>query len=263
MFQKTTLKNGLRLITANIEGTEAITALVLFKVGSRYETKSENGISHFIEHMMFKGTKKRPNTLALSKDLDRVGAEYNAFTSRDYTGYYVKVDAEKLELALDVLSDMLLNSKFEEGELEKEKGVISEEIRMYEDNPMMFIDDLFEENLFGSDHPLGRSIAGTVKGINGFSRKKMIDYREKYYTPNNTVLVLTGNLKNKKINELTEKYFGENGKKAKPVFEKFVYPEKNKSKKKKKKKKRNEQNLIGVGVPPFFFFRPPIFAPQC
>ena len=122
MFQKTTLKNGLRLITANIEGTEAITALVLFKVGSRYETKSENGISHFIEHMMFKGTKKRPNTLALSKDLDRVGAEYNAFTSRDYTGYYVKVDAEKLELALDVLSDMLLNSKFEEGELEKEKG---------------------------------------------------------------------------------------------------------------------------------------------
>src|SRR3989339_1273918 len=90
MFQKTTLKNGLRLITANIEGTEAITALVLFKVGSRYETKSENGISHFIEHMMFKGTKKRPNTLALSKDLDRVGAEYNAFPSRDYTGYYVK-----------------------------------------------------------------------------------------------------------------------------------------------------------------------------
>ncbi|OGF20538.1 hypothetical protein A2316_00295 [Candidatus Falkowbacteria bacterium RIFOXYB2_FULL_38_15] len=260
MFQKTTLKNGLRLITANIEGTEAITALVLFKVGSRYETKSENGISHFIEHMMFKGTKKRPNTLALSKDLDRVGAEYNAFTSRDYTGYYVKVDAEKLELALDVLSDMLLNSKFEEGELEKEKGVISEEIRMYEDNPMMFIDDLFEENLFGSDHPLGRSIAGTVKGINGFSRKKMIDYREKYYTPNNTVLVLTGNLKNKKINELTEKYFGENGKKAKPVFEKFVYPEKNNHPKIKIKNKETEQIQLALGFPAYSYFDPQVYA---
>jgi predicted Zn-dependent peptidase len=260
VFQKTILKNGLRLITAQIEGTQAITALVLFKVGSRYETKTENGVSHFIEHMMFKGTKRRPNTLALSKDLDRVGAEYNAFTSRDYTGYFVKVDAKKLDLAFDILSDMLLSSKFEGAEIEKEKGVISEEIRMYEDNPMMFIEDLFEETLFGGDHPLGRSVAGSVKGINSFSREMMVGYKEKYYTPNNAVLVLAGNLKGKKINNLAEKYFGKKGESAKPSFRKFAYPKKDNKFRIKIQHKKTEQVQLALGFPAYSYFDPKIYA---
>jgi len=217
MFQKTILNNGLRLITAPILGTEAATVLVLFKVGSRYETKKLNGISHFIEHMMFKGTKKRPNTLAISKDLDSVGAEYNAFTARDHTGYFIKVEHNKIELALDILSDMLFNSKFEEKELEREEGVICEEIRMYEDNPLLFIDDLFEQTLFGN-HPLGWKVSGTVETVKGFTRKAMLEYRDRYYQPTNVVLCLAGKFDNHGA-DFVRKYFGASGIKVKPIFQ--------------------------------------------
>ena len=142
MFQKKVFKNKVRLITVPSKDTKAVTVLFLFGVGSRYENMNINGVSHFIEHLMFKGTKKRPTTLDISKDLDRVGAEFNAMTSKDYTGYYVKINAKNGDLAIDILSDMLLNSKFDSAEINRERGVIVEEINMYHDNPLMSIESL-------------------------------------------------------------------------------------------------------------------------
>jgi len=261
MFQKTILNNGLRLITASLPQTEAVAVLVLFKVGSRYENKDTSGVSHFIEHMMFKGTKKRPSTLAISKDLDSVGAEYNAFTSRDHTGYYIKVEREKIELALDILSDMLFNSKFEEKEIEREKSVICEEIRMYEDNPIMSIEDLFEQTLFG-DHPLGWKISGTVEKVKSFNRKIMVEYKDKYYQPNNIVLGLAGRFGQRESN-LVKKYFGVSGVKVKPAFKKFeIVSQKFEKPKFKIQFKETEQVQLALGFPGYSYFDPQIYALQ-
>lgn len=261
MFQKKVLPNGLRLIAAPLIGTEAATVLVLFKVGSRYEIKEQNGISHFIEHMMFKGTKKRPNTLAISRDLDSVGAEYNAFTSRDHTGYYIKIEKDKIELALDILSDMLFHSKFEEKEIEREKGVICEEIKMYEDNPIMFIEDLFEETVFGG-HPLGRKVSGEVETVKSFTRKTMLEYRDKYYQPNNIVLGLAGKFDDRGA-DLVKKYFGASGAKIKPSFQKFNFATQKLNKPKIKIQfKETEQAQLALGFPGYSYFDPQIYALQ-
>lgn len=210
MYKKETLKNGLRLITVPNAGTKAVTVLILLPVGSRYEAKDINGVSHFIEHMMFKGTKRRSTSLDISKELDNVGAEFNAFTSKDHTGYYVKASADKIELAYDILSDMLFHSVFDEHELNKERGVIVEEINMYEDNPLMYIESLFEELIFGN-HPLGWQIAGTREVIKTVPRAKMITYMANYYQPANMIITVAGNMKEKKVEELTRKYFGGEG----------------------------------------------------
>ncbi|MEK7146074.1 MAG: pitrilysin family protein, partial [Patescibacteria group bacterium] len=130
MYRKSTLTSGLRVITEKMEGTKAVTCLVLVKAGSRYETKEINGISHFLEHMFFKGAKKYPNAKAVSEAIDGVGGDFNAFTGKEYAGYYVKVSSAHTQLALDVISDMLLNSKFDQSEIEKERGVIMEEFNM-------------------------------------------------------------------------------------------------------------------------------------
>lgn len=193
MYTKTTLKNNIRLITCPQKETQAITLLVLVGVGSRYETPSLWGASHYIEHLMFKGTKKRPSTLALSKELDGVGAEYNAFTSKDYTGYYIKTDAKHLELAVDFLSDILINSLFDPIEMEREKHVIVEEIKMYKENPIMYIEDLFEQTIFHGN-PLGRDIAGSRESVLSLSRKAVMDYKNSYYIPNNMVITLSGKI---------------------------------------------------------------------
>jgi len=194
------LKNGLNVITIPTIGTKAITIMALFPVGSRFENAKLAGASHFVEHMMFKGTLKRPTYLEISKELDSVGAEYNAFTGKDSTGYYVKINEEKQELAYDFISDIVFNSTFDEKEMEKEKGVIVEELRMYDDNPIMAIDSLYEQTLFGMDHPLGRDIGGTAKTVKNLTRNELFEYYKKYYTPNNMVLVLAGAIdkKNKK-----------------------------------------------------------------
>ena len=123
-FKKTILKSGLRVITVPMKDNPAVTVLVMVETGSKYEDKSSNGISHFLEHMVFKGTPRRPKAIDISRELDSIGAQYNAFTGQEYTGYYAKVDARKLDVALDVVSDMYLNPLFEESEITKEKGVI-------------------------------------------------------------------------------------------------------------------------------------------
>ena len=139
MFSQHKLSNGTRVILAPFKDSKAVTALVLVKVGSRYETERTNGLSHVLEHMMFKGTKKWPTSLAISHTLDSIGAEYNAFTSKDHTGYYIKASEEEMPLVLEMLGELLLHAKLSAEELEREKNVIVEEIHMYEDNPMMHI----------------------------------------------------------------------------------------------------------------------------
>lgn len=189
-----TLPNGLRVVTVPLHDTQAVTVFVFAKVGSRYETKSINGVSHFIEHLMFKGTKRRPTTLDISKLLDGVGASYNAMTSKDWTGYYVKMNAEHTELALDVVSDMLQHSTFDPKEIERERGVIVEEIKMYDENPIMSIEDLFETTVFGDHHQLGWNIAGPASVIRSVSRAALLRYRDQYYHANNMIVVVAGKL---------------------------------------------------------------------
>lgn len=206
-YTKTTLSSGLTIITAPRKETSAATILVLAKVGSRNETNNTAGISHFIEHMMFKGTERRPNTIDISKELDGVGAEFNAFTGKDFTGYYVKIDSKKLPLAFDVLSDMLLYSKLDPKEISREKKVITEEINMYRDNPLMYIESMFEELLYQEKDALGRQIVGTKKTVKAITRERMLTYLEKHYTSKNMVLAVAGNIKEREVEALTKKYF--------------------------------------------------------
>jgi len=198
MFRKTTLKNGLRIITVPMQSTKTVTVLVATAAGSKYENKKNNGISHFLEHLFFKGTKKRPNTLAISEELDRVGGAYNAFTSEEHTGYWAKVGHKHLGLALDVISDMFLNSKFDSAEIEREKGVITEEINMYQDTPMQYVGTLFDKLLYG-DQPAGWFLAGTKENVASFKREDFVQYRREHYSAKNTVVCIAGKVQSSKF----------------------------------------------------------------
>src|SRR3989339_1505946 len=188
-----TLKNGLRTHLIPFEGTDAATLLVLCKVGSRYEDAPINGASHFIEHLMFKGTKRRPTTLDISRALDSVGAEYNAYTGKDLTGYYVKVDSHHLKLAVDVLHDMLFHSKFDKKELDRERGVIIEEINMYQDDPIMYSEELMEQAMFDGN-TLGWQIAGSPGTMRAMSRADILRYRDSHYIPSRMVIAAAGKI---------------------------------------------------------------------
>ena len=205
MFFKTIFKNGLRIITVPMKNTETVTFLVLVATGSKYETKEKNGISHFLEHLFFKGTKKRPTTLKIAETLDKVGGSYNAFTSNEFTGYFAKVSSQYLDLALDWISDIFLNSKLKEADIEKEKGVIIEEINMYQDTPVSYIKDLYEKLLYG-DQPAGWLTIGEKEIITKFKRKNLIEYLKTHYSALNTVIIISGNI-NKGIEEKIKKYF--------------------------------------------------------
>ncbi|MFA6322728.1 MAG: pitrilysin family protein [Candidatus Buchananbacteria bacterium] len=208
MYSKTKLANGLSLILAPLKETKAVTVLILLPVGSRYEHQKINGVSHFIEHLMFKGTSKRPTSLDLTKELDAVGAEYNAFTAKDHTGYYVKLATENIELAFDILSDMIFHSVFRSEEIDKERGVILEEINMYEDNPMIHVQSIFEQTIY-PNQPLGWQISGPREVIKEISRDDILEYKEKFYQPDNIVLTIAGNFKSKQVITLAKKYFGQ------------------------------------------------------
>ena len=190
-FTKTVLPNGIRLLLAPLPDSQTATIIVMFGAGSRYETPETNGMAHFLEHMFFQGTQKRPEDHDITKALDGLGADYNAFTGKDHTAYYVRVAHEKLPVAMDVISDYLLNSKFDEQELEKEKGVIVEEINMYEDNPVMYIHDVFETKMF-EGNSLGWEISGSRDTVRAMNRAKLLDYYQKHYRGDNTVIVVAG-----------------------------------------------------------------------
>jgi predicted Zn-dependent peptidase len=206
MHIKTTLTNGLRVITQKIEGTKAVTALVLVKAGSRWETPEINGLSHFLEHMFFKGAKKYKNAKAVSEAIDSVGGEFNAFTGKEYAGYYVKVASEQVELAMDVLSDMMLHARFDQTEIDKERGVILEEYNMYQDTPMYQVAWNYERAMFG-DQPLGWDEIGTKENIRRFNRDDFVSYKNALYVPENMVLCLAGAIDDGKATDLAEKYF--------------------------------------------------------
>lgn len=206
-MKETKLANGLRLITVPMEGTKTITILAMFNTGSKYENRKNNGISHFLEHMFFKGTEKRADYLILSNELDGLGCQYNAFTAKEYTGYWIKVDAKKVEKAIDIISDMLINSKFEEAEIEIERGVIIEEINMYHEDPKMYIEDLFEQCLYG-DQPAGWEIIGPKENIKNFSKETFLNYFNTQYGTGSVIVCLAG-MVGKKEEKMAKKYFAE------------------------------------------------------
>lgn len=185
------LNNGIRLLSVPQKNTQAVTILAFFPVGSRYESKKINGISHFIEHLMFKGTTRRPTSFDLTRELDSMGADYNAFTGKDHTGYYIKVSKHKAEAALDLLEDMLWHSLFDAAEIEREKGVVIEEINMYTDNPTMVIEEYFEELMYPGN-PLGWYIGGTPDVIKSITRDEIISYRNHFYQPQKMLLTVAG-----------------------------------------------------------------------
>lgn len=185
------LANGLTLQAVEMPGTNVVTTLILVGAGSRYETKDLAGISHFLEHMFFKGAKKYTTPKAVSEAVDSFGGEFNAFTGKEYAGYYVKSGKENLEKSLDVLSDMLLHSKFPKEEIEKERGVILEEMAMYLDAPMYQISWDFEKLMFG-DQPLGRDQIGTRELIQTVTQEQFFEYQKDLYVPENTVITVAG-----------------------------------------------------------------------
>ncbi|MFZ2975554.1 MAG: pitrilysin family protein [Candidatus Moraniibacteriota bacterium] len=243
--KKTTLKNGLKIITAPMRETQTVTVMVMIGVGSRYESEKEAGLSHFIEHMFFKGTKKRPTTLMISEELESIGGEFNAFTAKDKTMYYVKVDAKHIETAMDVLSDMYLNSKLETVEIEKEKGTIVQELNMYEDLPMRKVEEVFEEMLYPKNS-LGREIVGSKKTINSFKRQDFVGFMKKFYVANDTAVSVAGNFNEKKIVERIGKYFSKMPK-GKKIKISSVKEEQKKPEVKIKFKKTDQTHLV-LGV---------------
>ena len=199
------LPNGLRVVTHPMPGAKSVAVMVMLAAGSRYETKQTNGIAHFAEHMFFKGTEKRPTAKDISAEVDGIGGEFNAFTSKEYTGYYIKCAAEHRSLALDVLADQLLASRFDPEEIEREKGVIIEELNMYLDTPRDHVDSVYETLLFG-DQPLGWDIIGTKDTIRAAGRQTFLDYLDGWYTPRRMVVGAAGAVNGDFLAEVEEKF---------------------------------------------------------
>lgn len=196
-INETTLPNGLRVIMVDTNAFPTLTTLLLVGAGSRYENNTNNGIAHFLEHMFFKGSKKFPNSFVISSTVEGLGGMFNAFTSKDHTGYWIKSTNEHFETVLDVLSDMLLNPLLLEEEINREKGVIVEEINLYEDTPYRRVSEYFETLLY-KGNPLGYDIAGSKQTVLSFNRKTFVDYLDSLYHPKNATLVIAGGLNMKK-----------------------------------------------------------------
>lgn len=216
LVQKT-FPGGLRAVLLPRDSVQTVTFMILIGVGSRYETPRQNGLSHFLEHMFFKGTQRRPDKKQIAVELDALGAEFNAFTSEEITAYYVKVAKENLEQGADVVADILLGSLFPAEEIERERGVIIEEINMYTGNPMTHVAHLWNEAYYGN-HPLGRRIDGEVKTVSKFKRKDFLDYVKHHYHTENAVVAVAGNFGSKNMERLLGKLLKDlpRGKETKP-----------------------------------------------
>lgn len=206
MYKHYQLHNGIRIITDQIPHFRSVSIGLWFRAGSAYESPEENGLSHFIEHMLFKGTKTR-TARQIAETMDSVGGQLNAFTAKEYTCFYCKVMDEHFELSLDLLSDMLLDSLFDPTEMEKEKSVILEEIDMYDDSPEDLVHELLSEAYFGS-HPLAMPILGNSKLLLEYSRANLLDFMQKFYTTDNMVIAVAGNFQEETLMPLIEKRFG-------------------------------------------------------
>ena len=210
MYKIHYLKNGMRLVYENMPYAKSVSIGIFVKSGSMYETEKEKGISHFIEHMLFKGTQKR-SAKKIAEEMDYAGGHINAYTARECTCYYTKVLPEDLRLCAEILSDMYYNSLFKEEDIELERGVIIEEINMYEDSPEDIALDTVCEYMW-KDNPLGYIISGSCESVRGITREMMLDYMKRRYTPENTVISVAGCLDEEILIGIFEEYFsqGEN-----------------------------------------------------
>jgi predicted Zn-dependent peptidase len=202
-FQRTELGNGLRVLTAPMPQAKSVACFVMLAAGSRYETRETNGIAHFAEHMFFKGTERRPTARQIAGEIDAIGGEFNAFTGKEYTGYYVKCAAEHRDVALDVLVDMLRHSRFDAEEIDREKGVIVEEMNMYFDTPRDFVDSVYDECLYG-DQPLGWDVIGTKETVRAATRDTFLTYLDRWYRAPRMVAGVAGNLGDRLTQKLEE-----------------------------------------------------------
>ncbi len=253
MFSHKKFSNGLQIVTSSSESTNTVTLLILVGVGSRYESEKERGLAHFQEHMFFKGGTRFKTAKDVARAIDGVGGDFNAFTGKEYVGYYVKVASEKKEFAFDVLSDMLLNATFPQEEIEKERGVILEEMNMYEDMPVYKIGWDFEALMFG-DHPMGRDQIGTVEFITTVNQADFQQYKEKLYTPDNIIITATGNITAQEHESLIEKYFdfGSDPKKQTCFADPFSWDSFYKNDTRVHiRNKKTEQAQIVIGYPSF------------
>lgn len=241
------LKNGIEVVSFSMPSTETVTVLVLVKIGSRYEEKRLQGVSHFLEHLFFKGTKNRPTTLEISHELDNMGAEFNAFTSKEHTGFYITSASKYINTILDILSDILLNSLFKKEEIKKERGAVIEEMNMFQDTPMRYIGDIFEELMYG-DTPLGRKIIGTKETLNKMDRYDFIKYFKENYNSQNIIISIAGKFENIDF----EKFLGKIKKGEKSKYEKY------KDNQKKPEliiiDKKTDQAQIAIGYKTFSIF---------
>ncbi|TSC60619.1 MAG: Uncharacterized protein LiPW15_497 [Parcubacteria group bacterium LiPW_15] len=250
MVKKFKLANGLRVVFVP-QASPTATAMVLVEAGSEYETKKINGLSHFLEHLCFKGTKKRPKPGMISRELDSLGAESNAFTNQEYTGYWAKVEKKNFEKILEIVADLYLNPIFNPEEIDKERGVVIEELNMYEDTPMRKVEEIWHNLVYG-DQPAGWDIGGTKKLVSGITREEIIKYRSEHYVAAKTVVVIAGNVNVKKTRALVQKYFG--------ILPKTARLKKGKTKASAKgpkaivKFKKSEQDHLVLGVPGFDIF---------
>ena len=217
MYRKTTLANGLRIVSESIPYMSSVSLGIFAGTGSRHETPAEQGVSHFIEHLMFKGTYRR-SAKDIAEMVDDVGGQLNAATDRENTCYYIKVLPEHLSLGMDILSDMLLNSKFADVDVEKERQVVLEEISLYEDSPDELIHDLHMNSLWPG-HALGRNILGTRETIAAMNRQAIIDYRMRHYVPDNLVIAAAGNLTHEQLVELSQLYWADVSGKSQTVVD--------------------------------------------
>ena len=204
----TTLKSGMRLVTVDMPGINSITVLAMVGVGSRYEEPMKAGISHFLEHLPFKGTEQYPTSMDIATAIDGVGGKHNAFTGKEYTGYWVKVGADKIDLALNVVSDLVLTAKLRPEDIEKERGVIIEEINMYEDQPQAKVGDVFESLVYKGS-ALERPVIGTKETVAALRREDFLGHWDRWYDPAHVVVGVVGKIQgsHSKIEQLVEQYF--------------------------------------------------------
>ena len=203
-----TLKNGLRVVLAPSPAADSVTVMVMSGTGARYERKEENGMAHFLEHMVFKGTKKRKSPQIIAEAIDAVGGTFNAFTAKDHTAYYAKVGKAHFDVAFDIVSDIFLNPTFPKKELEKERGTIIEEINMYEDMPIYGIHFESDVTIFGDGHAMGHTVLGPKENIRSFTRKQFTDYFTRHYVAENSAVCIAGNFSERAVLAKVRKAFG-------------------------------------------------------
>lgn len=207
MFKKITLKNNLRVLLIPVKDSKSVTLSFYIKAGSRFENEKNSGVAHFLEHMVFRGTKKYPTQLDLSKFVEGLGADWNASTSNESIQCYIRAEASSLPSLAEILNEMLFNSLYKEDDIEKERGVIIEEINMYEDVPEHKVAMLIDE-LMWPEHPLGRNIAGSKSTVSSFTKEDLVSYKSKFFSANNMVVGVSGNFEEEKVISLLEDTYG-------------------------------------------------------